>query len=134
MLFRFNPESSRIRLTRITIREPRKGTVGRPGGERNGSVGTADTKIWLHSCCFLSYDGEQQTYTAIQSHSDFSVPAFYQLNRNSLLPIESLASIFTQIMPRRSTVLRETHIYLPHERGPAIVAPMYGNMESLSYE
>jgi hypothetical protein len=31
-------------------------------------------------------------------------------------------------------VLREAHIYLPHEHGPAIVAPMYGNMESLDYE
>jgi len=31
-------------------------------------------------------------------------------------------------------VLREVHIYLPHEHGPAVVAPMYGNMESLNYE
>ena len=31
-------------------------------------------------------------------------------------------------------MLREVHIYLPHEQGPAIVAPMYGNMESLNYE
>jgi hypothetical protein len=31
-------------------------------------------------------------------------------------------------------ILREVHIYLPHEHGAAIVAPMYGNMESLNYE
>ena len=31
-------------------------------------------------------------------------------------------------------MLREVHIYLPHEQRRAIVAPMYGNMESLNYE
>jgi hypothetical protein len=31
-------------------------------------------------------------------------------------------------------MLREVHIYLPHEQDPAIVAPMYGNMDSLNYE
>jgi hypothetical protein len=31
-------------------------------------------------------------------------------------------------------VLREVHIYLPHEHGPAVVAPLYFNMESLNYE
>ena len=31
-------------------------------------------------------------------------------------------------------VLREVHIYLPHEHRPAILAPMFGNMESLNYE
>ncbi len=31
-------------------------------------------------------------------------------------------------------VLPEVHIYLPHEQRQAIVAPMYGNMESLNYE
>src|SRR5262249_20283554 len=31
-------------------------------------------------------------------------------------------------------MLREVHVYLPHEQSPAIIAPMYGNSESLNYE
>ena len=29
---------------------------------------------------------------------------------------------------------RETRIYLPHDKGPAIIAPVYCNMNSLNYE